>query len=335
MIRLRSISPELKKEYRKYRFVKLKNYLKDLETEGRKSLPANSKPEEELYHRECRKIVEYLSRDGCLDETKIENLLLGDISQLKAAVDAIGQINSKDIKEGFEHLYDNFTKQNLGKKWASMTGVTVCPYCNRSYIFMVDDGGVRPQYDHFFPKSKYPYLSISMYNLIPCCSVCNLAKHDGDSYKDGKLTMLYPYESGYGEQAVFNVSNKANQADWISAWLGTAAEYRVELKYADGIASDLRMQIENSWKAFKLEELYEQHSDYIRDILRTKYIYNDEYFESLVAEFPSLFSNADEAKNLVFLNYLDEQDWGKRILAKLTHDLETPINFPEKIEISE
>ena len=44
---------------------------------------------------------------------------------------------------------------------------------------------------------------------------------------------------------------------------------------------------------------------------------------------------ADEAKNLVFLNYLDEQHWGKRILAKLTHDLETSGNLPEKTEISE
>lgn len=322
MIRLKTISPELKREYRKYRFAKLKKHLEDLEKEQKKAQDSNLKDDEKLYYSECEKITGYLSENGSLDDGKIENLLLGDISQLKAAIDAIGQIKSSKIKDGFNQLYTNFTQQKLGKSWAEKMGVTVCPYCNRSYVFTVEDGGIRPQYDHFFPRSKYPYLAISMYNLIPCCPVCNLAKHDGDSYKDGKLTMLYPYESGYGEQATFDVMNKANQDDWISTWLGTAAKYKVELKYADGIDSDLRTQIENSWKKFKLRELYEQHSDYIRDILRTKYIYNDEYFESLAAEFPSLFSNEDEARNLVFLNYLDEEDWGRRVLAKLTHDLE-------------
>ena len=32
--------------------------------------------------------------------------------------------------------------------------------------------------------------------------------------------------------------------------------------------------------------------------------------------------NMDNFKNMVYFNYLDEVDWGKRILAKLTHDLE-------------
>ena len=102
----------------------------------------------------------------------------------------------------------------------------------------------------------------------------------------------------------------------------TLMDYAVQLRYTRDIDDDLKAQIENSWKEFKLQELYEQHSDYIRDILRTNYIYNDAYFESLVEQFPTLFVDAAEAKNLVYFNYLDEKDWGKRILAKLTHDLE-------------
>ena len=38
--------------------------------------------------------------------------------------------------------------------------------------------------------------------------------------------------------------------------------------------------------------------------------------------FPKLvFKNKKEAKNFVFFNYLEERDWGKRVLAKLTHDI--------------
>ena len=55
--------------------------------------------------------------------------------------------------------------------------------------------------------------------------------------------------------------------------------------------------------------------------MRTAYIYNDDYFEGLLAQYPNLFYNKQEAQNFVFLNYLNEEDWGKRVLAKLTHDM--------------
>lgn len=32
------------------------------------------------------------------------------------------------------------------------------------------------QFDHFYDKSDYPYLSMSLYNLIPSCSSCNHQK---------------------------------------------------------------------------------------------------------------------------------------------------------------
>lgn len=322
MIRLNSIPQGLAVEYKKYRLKKLTNCLKQLIEKREKVAGTGVTNEEKRYCREVDRIAGYLSVDGNLDDTKIEELLLGNITKLKDAVNQIGIVKSPDIKDTFDGLYNNLITNKIMKDWAKKTGVTVCPYCNRSYIFTVENGGIRPQYDHFFPRADYPYLSISMYNLIPCCSVCNLAKHDKSVYVNGKLTMIYPYENGYGHQAVFDVTSKDKPTDRVSAWLGMTEDYAVQLRYTRDIDDDLKAQIENSWKEFKLQELYEQHSDYIRDILRTNYIYNDAYFESLVEQFPTLFVDAAEAKNLVYFNYLDEKDWGKRILAKLTHDLE-------------
>ena len=55
--------------------------------------------------------------------------------------------------------------------------IKVCPYCNRQYIFNVDNGRkVSAQFDHFYSKSEYPYLALSFYNLIQCCPTCNKAK---------------------------------------------------------------------------------------------------------------------------------------------------------------
>ena len=53
--------------------------------------------------------------------------------------------------------------------------MTVCPYCGRVPIHVGEEPGRRtsaPPIDHFLPKSKYPFLAMSFYNLIPCCSKC-------------------------------------------------------------------------------------------------------------------------------------------------------------------
>ena len=258
------------------------------------------------------RIIYYCSTEGHLDNGKIRRLLTGNISDLRDAIVNIGPIENVAVKRKFENLYNNFCNRTLGKNWAQMLGVTVCPYCNRSYVFTLRKG-TRPQYDHDFPKSKYPYLCISMYNLIPCCSVCNSLKHDEDTYH---TPFIYPYEDAYGKQAVFGIG-----ANDIETWLGAADRYEVKIRYSSNIGAELKSRIEHAAATFKIEELYGKHRDYIRDILRTAYVYNDDYFEGLLAQYPNLFHNKQEAQNFVFLNYLDEDDWGKRVLAKLTHDM--------------
>ena len=262
------------------------------------------------------RIIHYCSTGGQLDDGKVERLLVGDISVLKDAIDQIGIIEDTDVENKFKNAYKNFCNRKLGRNWAQMIGVTVCPYCNRSYIFTSNKRGTRPQYDHYFPKSKYPYLALSMHNLIPCCAVCNGLKHDEDTYE---TPFIYPYKDSYGEQVTFE-ENGVN-ADNIESWLGAAREYEIKIRYADEIDVVLKSKIEHAATTFRLEELYSKHGDYVRDILRTAYIYNDDYFEGLVIQYPDLFHSKQEAKNFVFFNYLEEGDWGKRVLAKLTHDI--------------
>lgn len=260
-------------------------------------------------------VIRYCSTGGQLDDGKVKNLLVGDISVLEAIIDEIGVVGG-NVKTKFETLYKNFCARKFGKKWAQAIGVTICPYCNRSYIFTSSKNGTRPQYDHYFPKSKYPYLALSMYNLVPCCAVCNGLKHDKNTHE---TPIIYPYTDSYGEKAVFEESGV--NADNIEAWLGTAKEYKITIRYADDIEDELKGKIKNAVTIFKLEELYSKHSDYVRDILRTAHIYSDDYFEGLVTQYPDLFKSKKEARDFVFFNYLEERDWGKRVLAKLTHDI--------------
>jgi hypothetical protein len=71
-------------------------------------------------------------------------------------------------------FYDNY------KKWkaydlAHALGMNTCCYCNRQFTFTYEsaDGNTRPTFDHFLKKSTYPFFSLSLFNLIPSCKICN------------------------------------------------------------------------------------------------------------------------------------------------------------------
>ncbi|MFK4985705.1 hypothetical protein ACI4B7_28170, partial [Klebsiella pneumoniae] len=63
---------------------------------------------------------------------------------------------------------------------ARQLNLKCCPYCNAQYTIIANsDAGktiAKFQFDHFFSKDKFPYLSISLYNLIPSCANCNITK---------------------------------------------------------------------------------------------------------------------------------------------------------------
>ena len=302
MIKIHNISESLKEEYKKDGIKQLKDFL----------VTVSSNPK-------YKKIITFLSTNGALDDDKIEKLLLGDIIYLRTAIQNIGRITDDDVKGEFERLYKNFTKRKFGGQWAEKIGVKICPYCNRNYIFTLQNSSVRPQYDHFFPKSLYPYLALSMYNLIPCCAVCNSAKQDFDTYDSTILeeNFIYPYRDSYGEQFNFQIVN----GDDINSWIGIAEDYKLTIVSVPGVPRTLFQRQSNAAKKLNLIELYNKHGDFVRDIVRTAYVYNDEYYQSLVQCYPELFSSISEAKNFVYINYLDEVDWGKRVLSKLSHDI--------------
>ncbi|MFM0684834.1 hypothetical protein PQQ77_02520 [Paraburkholderia strydomiana] len=75
-----------------------------------------------------------------------------------------------------------------------MSAYNICPYCNQAFAFTVvgTSNSFRPTLDHFFPKSKYPYLALSLFNLVPSCYVCNSnLKGDEDFFK---IKHLHPLE---------------------------------------------------------------------------------------------------------------------------------------------
>lgn len=161
-------------------------------------------------------------------------------------------------------------------------GVKVCPYCNRMYTTtLFGEEKIRPDFDHFYPKSKYPYLAVSLFNLIPSCSMCNKRKGDKaeviyESEENKNLSIIYPYDESFDEPQrciSFRVITGSKEA--LS---GQSDDFTIELhpqKYSDQLEfnntgkvitkTDVKTRFEHkikSYSAGKEEDAAERESQF-------------------------------------------------------------------------
>ena len=77
-------------------------------------------------------------------------------------------------------LYDQTRRKYLAKYYQN---IAICPYCGLNEPDTLD---------HFLPKKKHPLLSITLYNVIPCCNNCNHKKKEYDSSVES-ISFFNPY----------------------------------------------------------------------------------------------------------------------------------------------
>ncbi|NAS19403.1 hypothetical protein GND98_016470 [Clostridium butyricum] len=240
----------------------------------------------------------------------IEPLINKDSKIEKVSVEEI----KKDIKAVFEHLFKNFSTRKWAYDFLQIVECKVCPYCNRSYTFTVRKGKYKskPELDHYFSKNIYPYLAISIFNLIPSCSTCNKGKSDAENQY-----ICYPYEESF-DQLEKKISF-TTEFDNLEAIFSDNKKLVVRLD-SDDIQKQLYIDQYNS--AFKIDALYEEHYDYVREIIQKAIIFDDNFFESIFSSVPELFNYSyDEVKQVIFANYLEPENMGKRPLAKMVQDI--------------
>ncbi|APH18131.1 HNH endonuclease domain-containing protein [Clostridium botulinum] len=250
-----------------------------------------------------------------IETNKVLKLILNDIFNYDNFI-RVNEINSKNnlIRWNAYELLDELK-------------ITTCPYCNRQYIhtYISESGKTRADIDHFYPKSKYPFLSVSLYNFIPSCHTCNSSfKGSIDFYKNKGI---YPYKEDFGQDAKFetkfytdkDIKDKDKIYD-IRYLLGNSDNFKIEIKPKKP-KSHIGKKIQKSIDTFNIQELYNFHKDYIRELIKKAIIYNESRIDELYNQYPELFSNREEVLQMVVSNYICDEDLGKRPLAKLTKDI--------------
>ncbi|MCT7581067.1 hypothetical protein [Aliarcobacter butzleri] len=260
---------------------------------------------------------------GFRENLDLEKLIKMEYSDLCKLVEYIKSNQSKTkltIKEKdiFLTLYSRLNNALFIKD----LDVKVCPYCNRNYILNFQKErkkNATAQLDHFFDKKKYPYLAISIYNLVPSCGTCNQRKSTIEE------TIFYPYNESFNNSVKFSLKGIKSRDELIKENLDFFDEKRIELDYK--ILSD-KDKVEKHIGVFNIKNLYNEHKDIVSELLQKRVIYSDDYLESLLDEYEgTLFKNREDLLRLITGGYIDDTDINKRPLSKLIKDISEELDL--------
>lgn len=228
--------------------------------------------------------------------------------------------------------YDSMVSSN-GTKFSeliSLLDINTCPYCGRSFIQTVkkksNGSYIRTcQADHFYPKSEYPWLALSLRNLIPVCSTCNRIK--------GKIIepFLYPYEEEMGQAYRFQ-THPVTGLNYLTGTRGAEKEFEVSLEKTPAVKDVERInpgfskRAENEINVLGLSELYTTHNSYVLNIFRQRWIFGEPYVQELLHAYPELFHDPSEVRSMLYLKSIDKESIGRNPLDKLTRDIDYEID---------
>lgn len=218
----------------------------------------------------------------------------------------IRQYGTQSFDEKDYDIYNDFRKI-WAYKLVDLLKLATCPYCNRNFTVNFDKNSTTVELDHFYPKDKYPYLAISLYNLIPVCHTCN--------HKKGISKLkIYPYKESYNDYVNFSFS--INQAEVLSS---SDVDIKYKFKKND---KKSKKKINNYHKILNIPSLYENHKDIILELIQKKEIYNESYIDELLQNFEgTVFSGHHELMRLITCGYVNDEDINKRPLSKLIKDI--------------
>ncbi|CAA6803983.1 MAG: Unknown protein [uncultured Sulfurovum sp.] len=254
------------------------------------------------------------------DESNLKDILLAHPSRLIEIIKYYEKNfrKARYTKEALHNiLYRIFVDYGYNKidklKFIETIDLGSCPYCNRNYVFTTSkNGSIKPEIDHFYPKSLYPYLACSYFNLIPSCPTCN-----GFGAKEAKDTFyVYPISNPYTIKPIdFQFSFTPQKVNFINNV--KKDHYSFDNFKIDVYGNKANLEV------FHLKELYEQHRDIVLELLIKKAYYPQSY----IRELSGFGFSEDEIYRYLFANYNKDKDLHKRPLSKLIRDISDELSI--------
>ncbi|WP_286760615.1 hypothetical protein [Salegentibacter sp. UBA1130] len=195
-------------------------------------------------------------------------------------------------------------------EYFSELGIKSCVYCNSQLTLSLkkEKIGTKKKYiakfqvDHYYPKAKYPYLSIALFNLYPTCASCNNAKKDDDIqfqlYQERHEINhnLMGFELDQAQKSKFLVTRESREIEY-TFFNKTCPEYD---------------------EKFHITEIYKSQKDVAEDIILKSQTYDKNLRKQL-----KKFENINDAHidRIILGNYTNPNEIHKRPMAKFMQDI--------------
>lgn len=201
------------------------------------------------------------------------------------------------------------SKKNISYKIAELIGVNTCIYCNRQYIFTVQDTSnkiTRPEFDHYLPKSDYPFLALSLYNLIPSCHICN-SNCKGATELDRSMN---PY------------LNHSSIDFFKFTYIPNSKGFPVSVDIKD-IHIPKQKGIQKFLECFKIKDIYDAHTKLeLSDLYTFATKYSKTYLQDVLSEtVKNLKISQEEAYRILFGTEMYPDKDNDRPLSKFKRDI--------------
>lgn len=201
--------------------------------------------------------------------------------------------------------------------------VKTCCYCHSQSTIVFNklaDGSIKALFelDHKYPKSKYPFLSTSFYNLYPICGNCNSAKSNKPSDFE-----LYT-ETDNLDILAFGIEDISIAKYWQQ---NDPAELKITVTPLPGQEALCKTYL----PMFLIKEVYNMQLDIAEELVVKTKIYNDEYKDVLVKNFKSVFSDTSMINRLIIGNYDKPEEMMTRPTAKFVQEIARDIGLIPKL----
>jgi 5-methylcytosine-specific restriction endonuclease McrA len=170
-----------------------------------------------------------------------------------------------EIKELFcDHFYDflfpninywnevfsiDYSKQIFITNFKTENELTVCPYCDTETILNSETSTI----DHFFPKEKFPFLSMNPNNMIISCWSCQRRKNQQTPFP----SIISPYLEEIGDAINYTMNDNDFQIKLspLDPQKKGISQYLIFLKSQDllvyGRLGDMTLKLKRCYRTFE------------------------------------------------------------------------------------
>lgn len=267
---------------------------------------------EEYYNKHYKKILIY----------ELKEILCGNFEKLIEIKNKLVKKDDNKIKSFFNYDKAKSTKfiplisklqPKISNFFQENIEVHTCYYCNIDFINTFKKNNETKNaftLDHVLEKADYPFLALSLYNLVPSCYVCN------SKVKDSKI--LFDEFSPTNKDFDFN--ERVKFKSFIS---NVNLQIEKEQDFYIKLIENYSNKYDEYIKSLNLNDRYDYHKYKVLEMIQKR----KEYPDSRIKELSDLTKKTqEEIKQDLFGIYILE-DLHKRPLSKLIKDISEELDL--------